>query len=457
MGCANVRLTSSRVTSLKVSRTLHCKMKCFSVSWKTFKKNPRIELNLALINIKQLVTVPARGKRVKTGAEMRDLGVLENAAVIIEKDTITWTGRMEDLSIGSLKESDVLDCIDKVVMPGFVDPHTHLLFAGSREDEFAMRNGGATYKEIADSGGGILSTVESVRDATKRDLKKFARRHLNAMMRQGTLTVEIKSGYGLDIETEIKMLEAISELNEEEVISIAGTFLGAHAVPPEYRERKREYVHEITERMIPYIGTKGLASFCDVFCDDGFFSMNESREILLQGKRFGLAPKIHADELSANGGAELAEEVGAVSADHLEHVSDNGIAALAKAGVVATLLPGVSFNLNHGYAPARKLIDAGVPVAISTDFNPGSCMSYSMPMMMTIACTQMRMTPEEAITASTLNAAAAIQQSDETGSIEVGKKADIILLDLPNYKHLPYHFGENHVVKVVKNGVVLEF
>src|ERR1700690_1713749 len=302
-------------------------MKCFSVSWKTFIKHSRNELNLTLINIKQLITVPARGKRVKTGGEMLYIGMIENAAVIIEKDIITWIGRMEDLSMGSLKESDVLDCIDKVVMPGFVDPHTHLLFAGSREDEFAMRNAGATYLQIAESGGGILSTVTDVREASKKDLKKFARRHLNAMMRQGTLTVEIKSGYGLDIETEIKMLEAISELNEEEVISIAGTFLGAHAVPPEYRERKREYVNEITERMIPYIGTKGLANFCDVFCDDGFFSVNESREILLQGKRFGLAPKIHADELSASGGAELAAEVGAVSADHLEHISDNGIAA----------------------------------------------------------------------------------------------------------------------------------
>lgn len=414
-------------------------------------------MNLALINIKQLLTIPARGKRVKTGAGMRDLGIIENAAVLVENDRITWTGRMEDLSIGALKESEVLDCLDKVVMPGFVDSHTHLVFAGSREEEFAMRSEGLTYKEIGERGGGILSTVQQVRSASKKDLKKLARKRMSAMMQLGTTTVEIKSGYGLDMDNEIKLLDTINELRKEEVMTVVATFLGAHAYPPEFREQKHEYIRELTERMIPYVGSKKLATFCDVFCEAGYFELPESRVILSHARHFDLTPKVHAEELSASGGAALAASMGAASADHLEHIDDDGIEALASAGVVAVLLPGVSFFLNHRHAPARRLIDAGVPVAIATDFNPGSCMSYSMPMMMTIACTQMQMTPEEAITAATLNAAAALNLSDRVGSIEPGKQADVIVLDIPNYKFLPYHFGENHVEQVVKNGVVLEF
>lgn len=413
-------------------------------------------MNLALINIKQLLTVAAHGGRAKRGSEMSDLGVIENSAVLIENEKITWIGKMEELAMASMKETDVLDCIDKVVMPGFIDSHTHLLFAGSREDEFSMRSTGLSYQEIAAAGGGIQNTVDKVRESSKRELKKNARRWLGAMMRQGTTTIEVKSGYGLDMENEIKMLEAINELQAEEVMTVVPTFLGAHAVPAEHRSNRDAYVREVTDRMIPYVAKKKLAAFCDVFCENGYFTVEESRSILLNGKKQGLLPKLHAEELAGSGGAELAAELGAVSADHLEHVSDSGIAALARASTVATLLPGVSFFLNHPYAPARKLIDAGVPVALASDFNPGSCMSYSMPLMMTIACTQMRMSPEEAITASTINGAAALNLSDSIGSIEVGKKADLILLNLPNYKFLPYHFGENHVSKIVKNGVVLE-
>lgn len=388
---------------------------------------------------------------------MQNLGIIENAAVLIENEKITWHGRMEELSMASIKEADVLDCLDKVVMPGFVDPHTHLVFAGSRENEFAMRSAGLSYQEIALRGGGIISTVQQVRNSTKKDLKKNARKYLNAFLRNGTTTVEIKSGYGLDMDNEIKMLEAINELKDEEVLTIVPTFLGAHAVPPEFFGQKKEYIREITERMIPYIAKKKLAVFCDAFCEKGYFDQEDCREIFSKGTSVGLPPKVHADELTSGGGAELAAEVRAASADHLEHISDVGIKAIAHSGVVAVLLPGVSFFLHHQHAPARKLIDAGVPVAIATDFNPGSCMSYSMPMMMTIACAQMKMSPEEAITASTLNAAAAVNLSSEIGSIEIGKKADLIVLDIPNYKFLPYHFGENHVEKVVKNGVVLEF
>ena len=413
-------------------------------------------MNLALINIAQLITVSAGGARVKTKTQMRDIGLIENAAVLIENDKITWIGRMEELSMGSMRDTDVLDCIGKVVMPGFVDAHTHLVFAGSREDEFAMRSSGATYQQIAQSGGGILNTVKHVRSASKKDLKKHARHTLSAMMKHGTTTVEIKTGYGLDMDNEIKMLEAINELNVEELMTIVPTFLGAHAIPPEYQNRKADYIQEITERMIPYVGSKKLAAFCDVFCEKGYFELEESNAILLKGKQHGLTPKIHAEELTSSRGSEIAAALEAASADHLEHISEKGITALANAGVVGMLLPGVSFFLNHTYAPARKLIDAGVPVALATDFNPGSCMSYSMPLMMTIACTQMKMTPEEAITASTLNAAASLNLSNEVGSIEVGKRADLVVLDIPNYTFLAYHFGENHVAKVVKNGVVLE-
>ena len=414
-------------------------------------------MNLALLNITQLLTVPSHGKRLKRGPEMSDLGVIENAAVLVEGDTIAWCGRMEELSMSRVKEASVLDCLGRVVMPGFVDSHTHLVFAGSREEEFAMRTRGATYQEIAERGGGIVSTMTPVRAATKKDLKKGARRWLHRLLQHGTTTVEIKSGYGLDLDAEVKMLEAIAELKAEEVISIVPTFLGAHAFPPELRKDRHEYIREVVERMIPYIGSKRLAAFCDVFCEKGYFSPAESRIILNQGKHFNMTPKIHAEELNYTGGVELGVSVEAASADHLEHVSDDGIAALAASETVATLLPGVSFFLAGPYAPARKLIDAGAGVAIASDFNPGSCMSYNMPLMMTIACTQMRMTPEEAITAVTLNGAAALRMSGQIGSIEPGKKADLCVLNVPNYAWIPYHFGVNHVERVVKNGVILEF
>lgn len=414
-------------------------------------------MNLALINIKQLVTVATHGQRAKSGAAMHELHVLEDACVLVENNTISWVGVMRELTMSNLKEASVVDCSNKVVMPGFVDSHTHTLFAGSREEEFAMRARGVSYQDIAGQGGGILSTVKHVRSTSKKDLKKHTRPYLNAMLQHGTTTVEIKSGYGLDFDSEIKMLEAINELAKEEVIAIIPTFLGAHAVPPEYSSKKSDYVKLICEKMIPYVAEKKLATFCDVFCEQGYFETTDSVRILSAAHKYGMKLKIHAEELSSSGGAELAGKLGAISADHLEHVTEEGISALREGKVVATLLPGVSFFLNNPHAPARQLIDAGVAVAIATDFNPGSCMSYSMSMMMTIACTQMGMSPEEAIAAATLNGAAALDRSQELGSIEVGKKADMIILNIPNYKFLAYHFGENHTEKVIKNGVVLEF
>jgi imidazolonepropionase len=418
-------------------------------------------MDLKLVNIKQLITVSSElnalpKKRFRIGADMRNLGIIENAAVVIQKGRISWLGKMHMLK-KSHEGIDEFDCSGKIVMPGFVDSHTHLVFGGSREDEFAMRSAGATYQEIAEKGGGILSTVAKTREASKKDLKKSARKYLHSILKQGTTTVEIKSGYGLDMDSEIKMIEAIKELQEEEIVNVVSTFIGAHAVPPEYKDKPDEYVKLVCERMIPYIGERKLADFCDVFCEKGYFCVEDSEKILNTGKEYGMLPKIHAEELTAFGGAELAGKVSAISADHLEHITDSGIDALKKGGVVACLLPGVSFFLNHKYAPARKLIDSGVPVAIATDFNPGSCMSYSMPLMMAIACTHMKMSPEEVITASTINGAAALNLSNELGSVDVGKRGDLVILDILNYKFLPYHFGENHVYRVVKNGVLLEF
>jgi imidazolonepropionase len=414
-------------------------------------------LNLLIRSAKEVVTVAVGAKRATVGSNMRDVGLIEDGSVLVKNGLIEWVGPEAARRSEVNDDVHVVDGTGKVVLPGFVDSHTHLIFAGSRENEFAMRAEGKTYREIAEAGGGILSTVKAVRQSEKKELKRLAEKRLDQMMRHGTTTVEIKSGYGLDMENEVKILEVINELEKEHFMTVVPTFLGAHAVPPEYQEYKSGYVRLLLESILPHVGKKRLAKFCDVFCEQGYFSPEESETILNEGKRFGLHPKVHADELSPAGGAELAARVGAISADHLEYVTEQGIEALKKANVVATLLPGVSFFLNHGYAPARTLIDAGVPVAIATDFNPGTCMSFSMPMMMTIACTQMKMSPEEAITASTINGAAALGLSEKIGSIEVGKEADLVLYDIPTYRYLPYHFGTNLVSAVIKHGTILEF
>ncbi len=408
------------------------------------------------------MTVASHGKPFKTGIEMRDVGVIGDAGVLCLGGRIAWTGPMSEWAgraehVLPDRGIEEIDAAGMVVLPGFVDSHTHMMFAGDRAHEFALRSAGATYQEIAQQGGGILNTVSQVRAASKKELKRSTVRYMNEMMKQGTTTVEIKSGYGLTLDAEIKMMEAIHELKEEEIMGVVPTFIGAHAIPPEYKEDHAAYEALVIDTMIPYVGKRKLAQFCDVFCERGYFDLESSRRILEAGKAWGMAPKLHADELTPFGGATLAARVGAVSADHLEHVDEGGIAALRDAGVVATLLPGVSFFLNHGYAPARSLIDAGVPVAIATDFNPGSCMSFSMPLMMTIACTQMRMSPEEALCAATLHGAAALGLSATCGSIEAGKNADLIIANVPDHAFLPYHFGTNHVVKTIKNGTLLEF
>ncbi len=413
-------------------------------------------MNLLIKNIRQLITVGTNGKPYKSGKDMRELGIIEDATVLIKEGKIEWIGRDQYFDQSIDENIEIINASEYTALPGFVDSHTHLLFAGSREDEFAMRVTGKSYQEIADAGGGILSTVDATRKATKKELKRNARRHLETMLTEGTTTVEIKSGYGLNENAEIKMLEAINELSEESLLDVVPTFLGAHAIPPEFKDNPDGYVDLICKRILPYISQRGLAKFCDAFCESRYFSVEQCRTIFETAKSLGLRIKVHADQLNQIGASKLAAEVGAISADHLEKIDDSGIEALNNYGTIATVLPGVSFFLNYAYPPARKIIDAGVPLAIATNFNPGSCMSYSMPLMMTIACTQMSLTAEEAITAATINGAAAIGLSDRLGSIEVGKQADIVLYDVPNYKYLLYHFGTSHVAKVIKRGIYLD-
>jgi imidazolonepropionase len=352
--------------------------------------------------------------------------------------------------------SKLIDAYGKTVMPGYVDSHTHLVFAGSRENEFAMRIQGKSYQEIAGAGGGINATVTATRKASKQELKFLARKSLSRMLALGTTTVEAKSGYGLDLETELKMLEVIRELNEEGPTTVIPTFMGAHDIPPEFRQSPEAYVDLVVTRMIPDVAQRKLARFCDVFCETGVFSVEQSERILRAAQSAGLEPRVHADELSDLGGAAMAARIKARTADHLLHANDDGIRQMAGAGVIAVLLPGTAYFLHLGrYARARDMIATGVPLALATDFNPGSCMTESMPLILNMACTQMRMLPAEAITAATINAAWAIGEEDRVGSLEVGKQADVLILDAPGHDHLCYHFGVNLVETVVKNGKVV--
>jgi imidazolonepropionase len=389
-----------------------------------------------IVNIGQLVT--PEGRQARAGLAMRQLTVVRDAYVKIENDTITEIGPMSHPPTAH----ETFDAQGGVVIPGLVDPHTHAVFYGTREDEFLARCQGEKY------GKGILTTVERVRSASEDQIYEFSKRFLSEMIRLGTTTVEIKSGYGLNTESELKLLRVIKRLQETMPIEVVPTFCGAHAVPAGVE--KSQYIQEIIAEMLPRVQTEKLAEFGDVFCERGFFELDESREILQACRRAGLGLKIHADELSPLGGAELAGELGATSADHLLHVSERGIAAMKSSGVIAVLLPGTAFSLNAEYAPARKMIDAGLAVALGTDFNPGTCLIYSMFFMIALAVLKMRMTIEEALTAATLNAAAALRRAHLTGSLEPGKRADLVLLDLENYKQIPYFIGhEGRFVRAV--------
>ena len=395
-----------------------------------------------------------RGPSPRRGPDQGDLGLISDGAVAIAGGKIAAVGpTAEILRDYKAKKSDTIDARGKLVTPGLIDPHTHLVFAGSREDEFEKRIRGASYMEIAASGGGILSTVDKVRAASRAELVRLARPRLQAMLAHGTTTAEVKSGYGLSIADEIKTLEAVRELAKLESVDLVPTFMGAHEVPREYSIKRTEYVDLVIKEMIPAIAAKRLAKFCDVFCEVGVFSIDQARDILEAGKKAGLAPKIHAEEFKAIGGAELAAEVGAVSADHLMMISDRGVRALKRAPTIAVLLPGTTYFLGSAtYAPARKFINEGVPVALGSDFNPGSCMNFNLQAIVSIACTQMKMTPAEALVAVTLNAAHACGVADYVGSLEAGKRADLVVWSAPSAKYLAYQFGVNQAEIVVKNG-----
>jgi imidazolonepropionase len=381
------------------------------------------------------------------------LGILADGTLILRDGVIEWVGPATEMPVvGDEPDTTWIDVAGKVVLPGFLDSHTHLLFAGSRVDEFEQRLRGLGYADIAARGGGILSTVQRVRQASKEALKALARPRLRRMLQCGVTTVEVKSGYGLTPADEIKCLEAIAELNAEGPWELVPTFLGAHALPPEYRADREGYLRALCDDMLPEIARQGLADFCDVFCETGVFSVDESRRILTRARDLGLRLKLHADELSPLGGAELAAELGAASADHLLCVTEAGIDALAASGTVATLLPGTAFFLGVAYAPARRLIERGVTVALASDCNPGTCMTENLPLLGTMACTQMGMLPSEVVTALTLHAAAALGRADRLGSLTPGKQADVLVCNVADYREIFYHFGINHVERVIKRG-----
>ena len=372
------------------------------------------------------------GPAPRAGARQGDVNAIPDGAVACDHGRIVAAGTTADVraAIAVDAHTIVIDGRGHSLVPGFVDAHTHVLFAGDRRSEMRRRLAGATYADIAAAGGGILSTMHATRSASEAQLVEATRPRLAEMLAAGTTTCEVKSGYGLDVETERRMLSAITQLGREQPIDLVATFMGAHEVPPEYRGRQHEYVRVVIDRMLPAVAS--LAEWCDVFCDRGFFTPEESREILEAGKRAGLKPRIHADELAASGGAQVAAAVGARSADHLVHVEADGIQALAAAGVIATLLPCAAFYLKLGqFAPARALIAAGVPVAIATDVNPGGGLSPSMPFAMALACFGMGLTFEEALVAATINGAAALDRADGAGSLEPGKPFDAVLIDGP--------------------------
>ena len=418
---------------------------------KAARSKTREKADVLIVNANELVTLEGNNQKPRTGKEMLDLGIMRNGALAVKDGTIAAVGSTSEIT-KVYKAENIVNANGKTVLPGFIDPHTHLVFAGSREDEFQMRVEGAPYMEILDAGGGILKTVKETRRASVEKLVENGTETLNTMLEYGTTTVEAKSGYGLTTKDELKILEAIQRLNEMHAVDLVPTFLGAHAIPPEFSNSPEDYVSLIISDMIPKVAGKGLAEFCDVFCERGVFTLDQARRILVAGKNSGLKPRVHADEFNLLGGTELAASVGAVSADHMLFSSDKGIKAMADKAVLATLLPAAAFSLMSGhYADARKMINSGVPVALGTDFNP-SCWVENQQLVIAFACHFMMLTPAEAITAATINAAHAVYRAGEVGSLEVGKKADIIVLDVPNHKFLGYRFGVNLVDKVIKKG-----
>ncbi len=410
--------------------------------------------DMIIFNAKELLTLKGKNQP-RAGKEMDDLFILDNGTIAVKDGKIIAVGKNSEI-LSKFDSNQKIDASDKVVMPGFIDPHTHPVFVHTRENEFEMRIKGKSYVEISQSGGGIRSSVQAVREASEEELFTLSKKRIQKIISTGTTTLEAKSGYGLSLESEIKMLKVIRRLNEDFPIDIVPTFLGAHEFPGEYKDNREEYIRILKEEMLPEVRKQNLAKYCDIFTEKHVYSIEQSRDILECAKKLGFKIRMHADEIEPIEGAVLAAEIGAVSADHLGAISDKGIEEMRNAGVLATLLPGTIFSLGmKSYARARNMIDSGLPVALATDFNPGSCHCDSMQFVITLACLQMKMTVAEAITAATINAAYALEMGDKTGSLEVGKNADILIMDMPSYKYLPYHFGSNNVEIVIKNGEII--
>jgi imidazolonepropionase len=410
--------------------------------------------NLIVRNASEVVTVS--GFKAKKGSEMNELNIMKEASVVVENGKIVEVLKTKDLeSKYDLNDYQIIDAEGKSVCPGFVDSHTHFVFAGDRSEEYIWRLKGDSYMSIMERGGGIANSVTQTREATKEELIQLGKKRLDSMMRFGVTTVEGKSGYGLDFYTEIKQLEVMRTLQNLHALDIVPTYLGAHAVPVEYKDRVEEYIDYMLGEVMPYVAKENLAEFCDVFCEKNVFSVEQSKRILEKGIELGLKPKLHADEIVCLNGAGLAADVGAISADHLLQASDEGLDKMREKDVVATILPITAFTLKESYARARYIMDNGGAVALATDMNPGSCYSESIPLMFGLATLQMNMTIKETLTALTLNGAAAIGKADQIGSIDPGKKADMIILDAPSYKHLAYHVGVSSVERVIKEGELI--
>jgi len=425
------------------------------------------KIDLLIYNASQLVTC-ASPDGPKRGKAMREVGIIEGGAVAVADGEIVAVGPGSNL-LADYSAREIIDASGKVVCPGFVDPHTHVVYAGDRVHEFEMRIQGASYMEIMQAGGGIVSTMRAVREAPVAQLVAESRKRLDAMMALGTTTVEIKTGYGLSTEAEIKMLDAIVQLDATHPLDLVPTFLGAHAVPPEYKGRTEDYVNLVVNEMLPAIAewrtqseirkrpmvARNTEMFCDVFCEAGVFGQEQSQRVLQMGKALSMMPKIHADEFENIGGVSMAVGLGATSADHLDVTSPAEIGQLAASDTIGVVLPAVNFHLGSAhYAPAREFIDAGVALALATDINPGSAPCASMPLVMAIATRYQRLLPSEALNASTINAAHAIGLGHRVGSIEVGKQADILIVDAPDYRHLAYELGVNLVERVIKQSTI---
>ncbi|CAK6473348.1 imidazolonepropionase [Peribacillus castrilensis] len=404
----------------------------------------------------QLATLTSERKGPRSKEGMSELGLIEDGSIWMESGLIQAVGttkELEKLYADRMHEAEVFDATGHLVTPGLVDPHTHVVYGGSREREFEMRLEGATYMDIMNGGGGIHATTRMTREASEEELMEQTIRRLDSFLAHGVTTVEGKSGYGMNLETELKQLRVMKKLQEEHPIDLVPTFMGAHAVPKDYKGREDEFVDHLINDMLPIVAEEKLAEFNDVFCEKGVFTPEQSERILKAGKKYGLIPKIHADEIEPYGGAELAAKIGAISAEHLLKASEEGIQSMAKSGTIACLLPATALYLREDAAPGRRMVDEGVAVAISTDCNPGSSPTTSMPLVMNLACISMRLTPAEALTAATYNAACAINRQEKIGSLEVGKQADVVLWNVENYQELQYLFGVNHVKTVWKNGV----